>query len=162
MLSFLVAVCLLSFLLAASQFDPRINPHSHFGRADQCAKCHVYYRAKLEPDRFLPECSDYCIGCHSAEKLGRSHPIGVRPRDKYSKMTVPKDYRLDDDGRLMCLTCHKAHGPFLSTVKSYKSQKPESLTPPSGVLRYYRTYFLRMSDPEKGHAPMCDGCHSYL
>jgi hypothetical protein len=159
---FLVSAVLLSCLVLATQFDPRVNPHSLFGKPDQCAKCHVHYRGNLEPARFLPECSDYCLGCHKGEYLGRTHPIQVRPRDKYWKMKIPAEFRLDDDGRLMCLTCHKAHGPFLATVKAHPSQKPEPMTPPSGVSDYYRTYYLRVSDPVKGFAALCDGCHKKL
>ncbi|MEK6778270.1 MAG: hypothetical protein AABY80_01260 [Candidatus Deferrimicrobiota bacterium] len=159
---FLMMAGFLSYLVAASQFDPRFNPHSLFGKADRCPKCHIHYREDLEPTRFLPDCNDVCMGCHSAEKLGRSHPNQVRPRDKYWKMKVPADFHLDDDGRIMCLTCHKAHGPFLSTVKAFAKQRPENARPPAGVPGYYRTFFLRLSDPEKGFAVLCDGCHKLL
>jgi len=159
---FLVTTGFLSYLIAATQFDPRYNPHAVFGKPGKCGKCHIYYREELEPTRFLPDCNDVCMECHSVEKLGRSHPNQVRPRDKYWKMEVPADFHLDDDGRIMCLTCHKGHGPFLSTVKAFAGQKPENVRPPAGVSAYYRTFFLRLSHPEKGFAVLCDGCHKKL
>ena len=157
-----VSALSISWLVFATQFDPRVNPHSLFGKPDQCRKCHVDYRGKLEPDRFLPECSEYCLGCHTDQSLDRTHPIRVRPGGRYWKMKVPPEFRLDDDGRIMCLTCHKAHGPFLATVKAHPSQKPEPMTPPAGVAEYYRTYFLRTSDPARGFAALSDRCHKKL
>ena len=159
---FLVTTGFLSYLIAATQFDPRYNPHGVFGKTEKCGKCHIYYKEELEPTRFRPDCNDYCMECHTADQLGRSHPNRVRPKDKYWKMVVPPDYRLDDDGRIMCLTCHRAHGPFLSTVKAYLKQKPENVRPPEGVPAYYKTYFVRVTDPEKGYAVLCDGCHKKL
>jgi hypothetical protein len=159
---FLPAVVFISYLVASTQFDPRSNPHSDFGKQDRCGKCHVYYRGNLEQTRFVTTCNDYCMECHSVEKLGRSHPNQVRPAEKYWKMKIPADFRLDDDGRIMCLTCHKGHGPFLSTVRAFAGQKPENLKPPAGVPEYYRTFFLRLSHPVKGFAVLCDGCHQKL
>jgi predicted CXXCH cytochrome family protein len=66
--------------------------------------------------------------------MGRSHPVNVRPEEKYRKMKVPADLRLDDDGRIMCLTCHTAHGQYVS-------------------------YFLRRSDPDRGFEVLCEACH---
>jgi hypothetical protein len=158
----LAAAGLLSHLLASTTFDPRINPHSRFGRASECPKCHIVRGTNVDPDRFLAECSDYCLGCHSSSQLGRSHPIGTRPKDKYWKMKVPEDFRLDDDGRMMCLTCHRGHGPFLATVKAFERQRPENLKPPQGIPEYYKTYFARLSDPVRGFATLCDACHKLL
>lgn len=157
-----VAAGFVSILIAATQFDPRYNPHALFGRADQCPRCHMYSRSTLEPTRFSVDCDAVCLGCHTNEQLGRSHPRNVRPKDKFWKMVIPEDFRLDDDGRMMCLTCHKAHGPFLSTMKAFGKQKPENIRPPPGVPAYYRTFFLRLSDPVKGHAVLCDACHKNL
>jgi predicted CXXCH cytochrome family protein len=66
--------------------------------------------------------------------MGRSHPVNVRPEEKYRKMKVPADLRLDDDGRIMCLTCHTAHGSYVS-------------------------YFLRRSSPDRGFEVLCEACH---
>jgi len=157
-----VAAGFLTCLIAATTFDPRYSPHAVFAKPGNCGKCHVYYKEELEPNRFRTDCNDYCMECHTPDQLGRSHPNKVRPRDKYWKMEIPADYRLDDDGRIMCLTCHKAHGPYLSTVKAYSIQNPENVRPPQGVPAYYKTYFVRVTDPEKGYAVLCDGCHKKL
>src|SRR5574341_504231 len=122
----LLAVASVTLLIAVTQFDPKKNPHAHFREPGSCLKCHVSVGGKPDPDRFLPESVDFCVGCHTESELGRSHPIRVRPRDKYWKMKVPKDFCLDDDGRMMCLTCHSGHGPFLSPVQAYAGQKPEN------------------------------------
>ncbi|MBI5574978.1 MAG: hypothetical protein HY896_01295 [Deltaproteobacteria bacterium] len=161
---FLIPVSAVSVacLVLATQFDPRVNPHSLFAKSDQCGKCHVYHRGNLEPERFVPECSDYCLGCHADQSLERTHPIKVRPGGKYWKMKIPAEFRLDDEGRVMCLTCHKAHGPFLATVKAHPTQKPEPMVPPAGLAGYYRTFFLRVSDPVRGFAALCDRCHKKL
>jgi predicted CXXCH cytochrome family protein len=60
--------------------------------------------------------------------------VNVRPEEKYRKMQVPPDLRLDDDGRIMCLTCHTAHGP-------------------------YAPYFLRRSGPDRDFDLLCEACH---
>lgn len=60
----------------------------------------------------------------------------VRPRDRFRGVIVPKEYRLSDDGRIICLTCHAAHGPGRNT------------------------YFLRRADPgASGSEGLCGGCH---
>jgi predicted CXXCH cytochrome family protein len=60
--------------------------------------------------------------------------VNVRPDEKYAKMKVPSDLRLSDDGRLMCLTCHTAHGAYVS-------------------------HFLRRSGPNRGFEELCEACH---
>lgn len=111
--------------------DPRSgNPHAHFKNPDVCPKCH------LTPGsgRFSTEADAVCVGCHASGGMGRSHPVNVRPDEKHRKMEVPPDLRLDADGRLMCLTCHTAHGPYVS-------------------------YFLRRSSPDGGFEILCESCH---
>jgi hypothetical protein len=153
----LAVVLCFALVLVAADFFPIGNPHAHFQNAQQCAKCHLSNRGKVEPDRFLTETDAVCFGCHRQDSLGRSHPVTVRPRDKYWKMKVPPDFRLDDDGRMICLTCHTAHGPFLSTVKAHPKQVPFSSNSSGGP--YYKTLYLRMSNPKEGWANLCDACH---
>jgi len=161
---FALAVAAVSLLAAETAFNPDFNPHAHFRNTENCPKCHLVYRGKMEPDRFSTEADAFCLGCHSAEALGRSHPRNVRPRDKYWKMRVPDDYRLDDDGRMICLTCHKGHGSFLTTEKLLYAQPPENPDPPKGTPFYYKTYFLRIDRPipKQGFAVLCTGCHEDL
>jgi len=146
--------------LVASDFYPRGNPHAHFQNAQQCPRCHIAYRGKMEPDRFSVDTDKVCLGCHKGDSLGRSHPVGVRPRDKYWNMKVPTDFRLDDDGRIMCLTCHTAHGPYLAAVKAFPKQTPFSSGSSGGP--HYKTYYLRRSNPAEGWSNLCDACHRKL
>ncbi len=161
-LALVAAIVVVLLLRAGATFDPNYNPHAHFRTDGTCPKCHLYSRGAPIPDRFTGDSIEFCFGCHSKESLGRSHPIGTRPRDRYWKMRVPAEFALDDDGRMMCLTCHNAHGPFVSTVKIFAIQEPENPDRLSGTPFYYRTHYLRRSDPVKGWAVLCDGCHERL
>ena len=120
--------------LVASDGPKNGSPHAHFRNPDQCPKCHVSPDSPPGPGRFSTEADAVCLGCHTKEGMGRSHPVNVRPEEKYRKMKVPADLRLDDDGRIMCLTCHTAHGSYAS-------------------------HFLRRSSPDGGFELLCEACH---
>jgi predicted CXXCH cytochrome family protein len=120
--------------LFASNEPRRGNPHAHFQNPDQCPKCHLSADSQLAPARFSTEADAVCLECHAKHSLGRSHPANVRPEEKHRDMKVPADLRLDDDGRIMCLTCHAAHGQYVS-------------------------YFLRRSGPDRGFDVLCEACH---
>jgi len=120
--------------LVASDVSQRGNPHAHFRNPGQCPKCHLSPDSQPGSDRFSTEANAVCLECHAKGSMGRSHPVTVRPEEKYRKMKVPADLRLDDDGRIMCLTCHTAHGPYVS-------------------------YFLRRSGPDRGFDLLCEACH---
>ena len=134
LLAVLAGVLCIAPGLFASDEPRRGNPHAHFRNPDQCPKCHLSPASKAGAGRFSTEADAVCVECHAKESLGRSHPVNVRPEEKYRKMKVPADLRLDDDGRIMCLTCHAAHG----------SNEP---------------YFLRRSSPDRGFEALCDACH---
>lgn len=153
------AVPLVSPLFAGASFDPGFNPHASFREASSCPKCHPVVGGKPDADRLAPGSDNFCLGCHAKESLGRTHPVGTRPRDKHEWMKVPADFWLDDAGRMTCLTCHSAHGPFLGTVKAYPAQGPENPEASPGTPLSYRTLFLRRSGPVEGFAVLCDGCH---
>jgi predicted CXXCH cytochrome family protein len=121
-------------VLVASDGPQRGNPHAHFRNPDQCPKCHLSTGSRMDPGRISAGSDAVCLGCHARESIGRFHPIGVRPDEKYVKMKVPSDLRLSDDSRLMCLTCHTAHGP-------------------------YESYFLRRSSLNRGFENLCEACH---
>ena len=74
-------------------------------------------------------------------------------------MKVPDDFRLDIEGRIFCLTCHRAHGPFLSPTRAYAAQEPANRGAPAGTKPVYRTYYTRRSDPGRGFVVLCEGCH---
>lgn len=118
----------------ASEGPQRGNPHAYFRNPDQCPKCHLSPGSPPGPGRFSTEANAVCLGCHAKENMRLSHPVNVRPEEKYRKMEVPADFRLDDDGRIMCLTCHTAHGSDVS-------------------------YFLRRSSPDGGFEVLCEACH---
>jgi predicted CXXCH cytochrome family protein len=126
-------LCFAPVLFASNEPRPG-NPHAHFQNPDQCPKCHLPPDSQPPPGRFSTEADTVCLECHGKESIGRSHPVNVRPEEKYRNMKVPADLRLDDDGRIMCLTCHTAHGPYAS-------------------------YFLRRSGPDRDFEVLCVACH---
>jgi predicted CXXCH cytochrome family protein len=132
----LAGVLCFASALVASDGPQRGNPHAHFRNPDQCPKCHLSPGSQPGPGRFSIEADAVCLECHTKESMGRFHPVNVRPEEKYRnrKMKVPADLRLDDDGRIMCLTCHTAHGSYVS-------------------------YFLRRSSPDRGSEVLCEACH---
>ena len=134
LLAALAGVLCFAPALFASDGARRGNPHAHFRYPDQCPKCHLTQGSQPVPGRFSTDANAVCLECHAKESLGRSHPVNVRPEEKYRKMKVPADLRLDDDGRIMCLTCHTAHGQYVS-------------------------YFLRRSSPDRGFDILCEACH---
>lgn len=136
------------------------DPHAHFRNPVYCSRCHVLVGGKPVPGRFAAEADLFCLECHQNEDLGRSHPRNVRPRDSTPGGKVPEEFRLDDRGRIVCVTCHKGHGTFLSTVRAYPRQEPERSS--SRNSPKFRTYYLRRSDPVHGFVPLCRGCHPRL
>lgn len=153
------AFALRSLVFAGAPFDPGYNPHASFRDAATCPRCHPVAGGKPDTGRLLPGSAGFCLGCHTAEPLGRTHPIGARPRDKYGKMKIPGEFRLDADGRMTCLTCHSAHGRHLATVKAFPAQRPENPDAAPGTPLYYKTRYVRKADPVKAYAVLCYGCH---
>lgn len=154
------ALCLFPLRQASSSEPSLPNPHDYFYQSPKCPRCHFYEGRHIVEERFAVESIDFCLECHLVEERGLTHPIRVRPGGKYRGMNVPSEYRLGDGGQIICLTCHKAHGQFLSTTRTFKGQAPEKTVEGSGDTRLYRTYYLRRSDPAReGFEPLCEGCH---
>ncbi len=145
---------------ALAAFDPAYNPHAHFRANGMCPKCHLGPANAQRAARITGASSAYCLSCHSGA-MGRSHPIGVRPRDR-GTTRVPPDLLLDEGGRVMCLTCHDAHGPFVATTKAFATEEADNPERAPGTPLYYRTRFIRRSDPARGFAVLCSGCHENL
>jgi len=124
----------------------------------------VNSRGEADPGRYSAGISAFCLECHRKENLGRTHPVDIRPADRHAnrslKVEIPGDFPLDEDGRMTCLTCHTAHGLFLSSEKTFPSQRPEG--PTSGGGSYYKTFYLRRSSPVRGFATLCEACHEKL
>ncbi len=144
---------------AAVPFDPAYNPHSSFRDRPSCPRCHPVVGGNPAATRLKPGSVAFCAGCHVNGSLGRSHPVGGRPREGRPDVKVTGDFPLDDDGRMTCLACHRAHGPFVATTRAYPGQEPENPGSAAGATPYYRTVFLRRTDPVKGFSVLCDGCH---
>jgi len=134
LLAALTGVLCFAPALFASNESRHENPHAHFRNPDQCPKCHLFPGSQPAAGRFSTEANAVCLACHTKGSMGRSHPVNARPEEKYRDMKVPADLRLDDGGRIMCLTCHTAHGQYVS-------------------------YFLRRSGPGDAFDVLCEACH---
>jgi hypothetical protein len=155
----LLAAFLILLPAAQAAAPPPENPHGHFKQPAQCARCHLYTDSKPDPDRFLTSSVDFCLECHLAEERGRTHPIKVHARSKVREIKVPPEFRLGDGEHLICLSCHSAHGPYVSNVRTFAGQAPVG-SGTGEAAPYYRTYFLRRSNPAgEGFEALCGGCH---
>ncbi len=153
------ALCLAP-VLPASEISDGATPHAHFRAQDSCRNCHVIVQGRPDPGRFTVEVDRYCFGCHRKDSMGRIHPADVPPGTSSRARKIPPDFRLNEAGRIMCLTCHTAHGPYLARIMTYPGQSPEKSSPAEGA--YFRTLFLRRTSPSKGFAALCDACHGKL
>jgi hypothetical protein len=135
------------------------NPHQPMSATEACAGCHAYYNGTLDPHGFVVEIQEICAKCHAPKDLGRSHPVGVDPRSSPTTITVPAELPLEN-GKVSCGSCHNPHMAFLSTTRVYRDQKVTFLQWEGRVeIPWYKTIFLRKSDPIKGFEPLCVACH---
>lgn len=139
--------------------SPPVNPHEYFRQPAQCQRCHLYTDSKLDPGRFSTSSVDFCLECHLAEEGGRTHPLKVHPGSKFREMKIPPEFRMGDGEHIVCLTCHSAHGPYVSNVRTFAGQMPVNADA-AGASLYYKTFFLRRSNPaDDGFEALCGGCH---
>lgn len=137
------------------------NPHQGMNEEGSCSGCHSYYRDEIEPHEFIIDISENCMECHSSEKLGRSHPVGVRPADSRLEIEIPEELPLVNE-EVTCGTCHQPHGDWLSRNMAGPRQEPEIwVMEEEEEIPYYKTYYLRFSDPEEGFSSLCQMCHDY-
>lgn len=87
------------------------------------------------------------ISCHSTEKLGRSHPIDVEPKED---MEIPEDLHLDENMNITCTTCHDPHGNSTSPIPMVAGKSRVIGT------NQYRSYFLRRTNMRSA---LCFACH---
>jgi len=157
---FLAALPLLLLLHAAASATsaPPANPHGYFQQPAQCPKCHLYAGPNLDPARFLTSSVDFCLECHIYEERGRTHPVKVHPDARAREAKIPPEFRMGDGEHLICLTCHSAHGTYASPATAFAGQMP--IASDGGQGPYYKTYFLRRTDPSgEGFEAMCGACH---
>lgn len=168
------ALCLLTLALllgtagiAGPVGDPA-DPHGFMADEGRCADCHRVEPGGqdwiLDPHIFSVSIVGACRPCHPADRLGRSHPVGVNPHRTMGRREVPADLPLqwsDEEGAevMTCGTCHDPHLPRLSATKLYGLQEP---LPNSGGR--YLTYYLRLRGvtPREGFTVLCHACHPNL
>ncbi|MCL5885112.1 MAG: hypothetical protein M1377_07225 [Deltaproteobacteria bacterium] len=144
---------------AFSAPPPPVNPHGYFREPAQCPRCHLYTDSKLDPGRFSTSSVDFCLECHLAEERGRTHPLKVHPGSKVREVKIPPEFRLGDGEHIVCLTCHSAHGSYVSNVRAFAEQRPMNVDG-ADASPYYKTFFLRRSNPAgEGFEALCGGCH---
>jgi cytochrome c553 len=157
----LVTVLFPGAISSGERYSLDYNPHEFLKDETMCGKCHNLDEANnVIEDEFVETIVDFCHGCHGVEELGRSHPIGIDPTRKYWKLRLPEDFHLDIYNNMTCITCHTGHGRYLSLERSFPSEEP--VNPDARVTGepfYYKTYYVRRSDPEEGWYPLCTTCH---
>jgi len=126
-------------LLPARQAHPsdssQAKPHAYFRQPGQCPRCHIGSGTDFVPVRISLDSVEFCLECHRFEEQGVTHPMKVRPRDRFRGIVVPPDYVLSVDGKIICVTCHTAHGTD-------------------------GNHFLRRSGRgASGNTALCNGCH---
>ncbi len=149
----------LALTRAPADVAPPTNPHQIFSGAEACVGCHAYFGGTMDPHSFVVEILEICMKCHTQTKLGLSHPVGVDPSRSPTTIDVPAELPLED-GKVSCGSCHNPHMAFLSRTRAYQDQ-PVTYLQQEGRTQtaWYKTIYLRMSDPIKGFEPLCVACH---
>jgi len=154
-----------SFLIWAKTFAlDEENPHAFMDKSDKrhifCSECHendpntvVSYLDVRLKQSVTASClrGNEGIGgksCHSREKLGRTHPTDVKPKEG---MKIPEDLHLDENMQITCATCHDPHGDWTSPI-AMVAREPKLV----GSERY-RSYFLRRTNVQSA---LCFACHT--
>lgn len=154
---FLLASLLLVPRPAFPAFSPPANPHAYFQQPAQCPRCHLYTGSQPDPGRIASSSIEFCLGCHLPGVHRRIHPVRVHIAGKIRRKKISPDFRLGDGEHIICLTCHSAHGPFVSTVRAFAGQAPVG---EPGDTPYYKTFFLRRTNPAgEGFESLCAECH---
>jgi hypothetical protein len=143
------------------------NPHRPLYVAGGCMSCHDTYLGETDPHVFVLPIIEICLRetCHTAEKIGRSHPVGVDAGKSRVIEAVPESLPLEDD-LISCGSCHHPHGEWLATTRCYPSQQPalflaEDVAGEKRETPYYKTFYLRVpGDPIEGFTALCNSCHS--
>lgn len=97
---FLIGSLLMSGLVFGQlTMDNVSNPHG----GDDCAICHSDPSAP-SPSNLV---QNVCTQCHAASAIDAMiHPV-LHVNTRSEKVSIPPAFKLDEDGSLGCLTCHK-------------------------------------------------------
>jgi len=142
--------------------DLPADPHAFFNNASGCAGCHLVYpkeNAVLEHD-FDMEINEFCYGCHDVDELGRSHPVSMSKDNRYPDMIIPDNLPLDRWGNITCGTCHNPHLSGFAKMPIAPKQEPTFyLAHKRDKEPFYKSFYLRLEDPEKDYTQICVSCH---
>lgn len=142
---------------------PAKEPHAFFNKTENCTCCHDTRDrgTTIDPHSFTMDIVESCMGCHTGEMIGQSHPVGIRPGARFPDMEIPEILPVDAEERITCGTCHNPHLDGYSTERFAGLQTPVEIRVENGVeIAYYKSYMLRMHAPEAGIDPTCAACHS--
>ncbi len=141
---------------------PEVDPHEFLNRVESCTCCHETGGAEgsIEPHEFTSEIPENCTRCHTEEMIGISHPVGSSPSERFPEMEVPEALPVDEQDRITCGTCHNPHLPGYSRERYTKLQRPMGTREEENVeIAYYKSYRLRLHQPDAGNDPTCAACH---
>jgi hypothetical protein len=143
--------------LETIEFGELEQYHDFMNNEKRCMWCHTQEQTGTLPEKsesyqgkfveaFRYDQNEMCIACHG--KRENEHPIMVKPHEQ-----IPADLSLDDEGRISCLTCHRAHAPLTSN----RNWVPISLTDKMlGNERTNHTFYLRRNNAD---GDLCLICH---
>jgi hypothetical protein len=163
----ILAVIMTSLVLAGG-LDPvhvnsiPVDPHFAFNKKS-CTTCHLTYgkAGQVDDHAFSIDIVENCHGCHSAENLGYSHPVGAVKDSRYRDMDIPDSLPLGRENDLTCGTCHNPHLDGYTTVRCYHDQEPAFILEKDGrSTPYYQSYYLRIQEPDGGWTALCQACHA--
>ena len=109
----------------------QVSIYMHLPFSQQnCSSCHLVSEGILEEGPVVGSCTrdgigqndlgtSVCYKCHTKEKLGVSHPVGVFPSEK---IQIPDVLPKGTEGQLLCISCHCPHG----SDEEYLGRKPVS------------------------------------
>lgn len=155
-------VLLLAVLSAVAVYDRagadvRQNPHEIFDEApgEACEACHkvmpprysgaTRHALELDADALQVDGTTMCDVCHTDEHM---HMVGV-----HIDFPSPKDLPLDGEQKVMCLTCHYAHGKLTSDRPWAAVSFMDRLTNNDDL---HKSYLLRRNN---SNGELCLVCH---
>lgn len=142
---------------------PATNPHAFFNATENCTCCHETREQGqvIDPHAFSVDITESCMDCHTGEKIGYSHPVGVRAEERFPDMVIPEDLPVNVDEQITCGTCHNPHLDSYSTERFVGRQDPVEIRVENGIeVAYYKSYMLRVHAPDAGNDPTCAACHT--